>query len=103
MKKKNQETIEILKAFIIERREIWKIIGNENRINILYGLYERDQTWSELMFSLRINPKALRDHLHYLINYKMVFKNDGFYSLTKLGRNICELRFVQDIHAQLVL
>lgn len=90
-----------MRALIISQKTIWKTLSNVNRINILYKLYEGDQIWSDLMFSLRINPKSLRDHLNFLEEYNMVTKNDGVYSLTDFGKEVCELKFVQEIRAGL--
>lgn len=90
-----------LKAFTIAQKTIWKTLSNENRIKILYKLYEVDSTWSGLMFSLKINPKSLSSHLNFLIEYQMVDKNNGDYSITEFGREVCELRIFEDIKSSL--
>ena len=90
-----------MEAFAIAQKTIWKTLSNENRIKILYKLYEGDSTWSDLMFTLKINPKSLSNHLNFLIEYEMVEKRDGEYSLTEFGREVCELRIFEDIKSSM--
>jgi len=52
---------------------------------------------SDLMFSLKINPKSLSSHLNFLIEYQMVEKDNGDYIITEFGREVCELRMFEDI------
>jgi len=89
--------LEELKAFAIAQRTIWRTLSNESRVKILYKLYEGDSTWSDLMFSLKINPKSLSSHLNFLIEYQMVEKNNGDYTLTEFGGEVCELRVFEEI------
>lgn len=82
---------EILKGVAKSKVILFKLLGNENRIEILYELYESNKTWTELNNELQMNPKLMRDHLNYLIRYKIVEKKDNIYSLTDLGKDICDL------------
>lgn len=86
-----------MKAFAIAQNTIWKTLGNENRVKILYALYESDLSWSDLMFNLKINPKSLSGHLNHLIEYQMVEKKEGNYGITPFGREVCELRIFSEI------
>jgi len=81
----------MLKGVAKAKATIFKLLGNQNRIEILYELYESDKTWTELNNELHMNPKLMRDHLNYLIRYEIVEKRDNIYSLTDLGRDMCEL------------
>jgi len=69
-----------------------KALANEMRLNILYSLYERPKTWTEIVLELKINPKSLRDHLHFLIRSKLVRRKKpvGF-ELTAAGKTFIEL------------
>ena len=82
---------------MIAKETVFKTLSNRNRIEIISRLYDSDMTWSKLMFDVRVNPKSLRDHLNYLIEKKIVEKKEKKYSLTELGRDICELEFLSDI------
>lgn len=68
-------------------------MSNENRIMILYELYDSEKNWTKLHDKLKMNPKSLRDHLHYLIKYGIVIKNEDIYTLTDFGKGLCELNF----------
>lgn len=71
---------------------VTKAISNKTRLAILFSLYEKPKTWTELLFELRINPKSLRDQLQFLRDRKLVRKRMpvGF-ELTKTGRSVLEL------------
>lgn len=53
-----------------------KALANETRLNIIYSLYDKPKTWTDLLFELRINPKSLRDHLQYLRKSGLVKKRE---------------------------
>jgi len=59
-----------INAFIIMTRAL----ANETRLNLLYSLYKKPKTWTELIFEFQINPKSLRDHLNFLIKSGLVKK-----------------------------
>jgi len=52
----------VIKAYKLMMRAL----ANENRLDILYSLYKKPKTWTDLLFELKMNPKSLRDHLNYL-------------------------------------
>lgn len=54
-----------------------RALANETRLNLLYSLYKKPKTWSELIFEFKINPKSLRDHLNFLIESGLVRKKKG--------------------------
>ena len=91
--KENLTQIERRKALAIAYEKVWSILANRNRIEILFKLCEGEQNWSDLMFSLQINPRSLSSHLKFLQDYEIVNKNDKKYHLTELGKEICELNF----------
>jgi predicted transcriptional regulator len=74
-----------------------KALSNETRLSILYSLYERPKTWTELLFELKINPKSLRDHLNYLKKSRLVKKKKpvGF-EITTAGKAVMKLS-IKDI------
>jgi predicted transcriptional regulator len=53
-----------------------KAVSNEVRLDILYSLYEKPKTWTELIFELKINPKSLRDHISYLRKSGLIKKRE---------------------------
>jgi len=58
---------------------------------MLYSLYERSKTWSELIFEFQINPKSLRDHLYFLIESGLVRKKkDVGFELTDAATGFIE-------------
>jgi predicted transcriptional regulator len=75
-------------------------LANETRLRILYSLYQRPKTWTELMFELKLNPKSLRDNLLYLRNSHLVQKRKpkGF-ELTEAGKAVMELSIKQIFEA----
>ena len=92
-KKESLDGIQKRKALAIAYETVWSVLGNRNRIEILFKLCESEQSWSDLMFSLQINPRSLSAHLKYLQEYKIVMKQDKDYMLTDLGEKICEMNF----------
>jgi len=68
-----------------------KALANETRLEILYSLYEKPKTWTDLIFKLKINPKSLRDHLNYLKKSGLVKKKEpvGF-ELTDAAKTFIE-------------
>jgi len=79
--------------FLLKNVELWKLLGQEARIKILYHLYEGPASWSDLMYSNEINPKSLSSHLTQLIEYDLVRKtSDGYYRITGKGQDVCSLR-----------
>ena len=93
MEKKNLEQIQKSKTLAIAYETVWKILANRNRIEILFKLCESEQNWSDLMFSLQINPRSLSAHLKFLQEYEIIKKNGKKYYLTEIGEQICELNF----------
>ncbi len=84
--------------FIIANIDIFKTLSNENRVNILFALYEGDRLWDYLVYDLRINPKLVRDHTFHLIERGYITKNRGKgFTLTDLGRSLCELEFLRSL------
>ena len=63
---------EVIKAYKL----MMKALSHESRLDILYSLYEKPKTWTELLFELKINPKSLRDHLNYLKKSGLVRKGE---------------------------
>lgn len=53
-----------------------RALSNETRLDILYSLYKKPKTWTDLLFELKINPKSLRDHLNYLKKSGLVKKKE---------------------------
>lgn len=92
-KKETLEEIKKRKALAIAYETVWNILGNRNRIEILFKLCESEQSWSDLMFSLQINPRSLSAHLKYLQENEVVIKKDKAYLLTDLGKKICKMNF----------
>lgn len=82
------------KALAIAYETVWKILANRNRLEILFKLCESEQHFSDLMYSLQINPRSLSAHLKFLQEYEIVEKDGRIYSLTELGMKICELDFL---------
>jgi predicted transcriptional regulator len=82
----------IEKKFIDVYTVILKAVSNPTRLNILYSLYEKPKTWTELIFELEVNPKSLRDHLVFLRKARLVKKgkSKGF-ELTTAGKTFIEL------------
>lgn len=74
-----------------------RAIASETRLRILYSLYQQPETWTKIMFKLKINPKSLRDHLQYLRDSGLVKRRKpvGF-ELTKAGIAVMELS-IKDI------
>lgn len=89
------EKVKNRKALAIALENVWQVLGNRNRIEILFNLCDSEQTWSELMFSLQMNPRTLSLHLKYLQEYDIVSKHDDKYKLTSMGEKICELNFIK--------
>jgi len=77
-----------------------KALANETRLEILYSLYDKPKTWTELLFELQVNPKSLRDHLRFLERNGLVkkAKNVGF-ELTEAGQAFIELSLKDIINA----
>lgn len=88
----NEPEIAKKRDLVIAHKTIWEILANRNRVEILYKLYESELNWSGLMFSLRINPRALSSHLKSLQEYQAVDKNKKKYRLTETGKKVCELK-----------
>lgn len=86
-----------MKNFVLEHREAFHTLSNLNRINILYALYEKPQNWSDMMYDYRINPKSLKDHLVHLFARDYVEKGESGYLLTEKGRDLCELKFLDNM------
>jgi len=68
-----------------------RALANETRLNLLYSLYKKPKTWTELIFEFQINPKSLRDHLNFLIKSGLVKKRKtaGF-ELTEPAKHFVE-------------
>lgn len=77
-----------INAFIIMTRAL----ANETRLNLLYSLYKKPKTWTELIFEFQINPKSLRDHLDFLIKSGLVKKRAGAvgFELTEPAKQFIE-------------
>lgn len=76
-----------ISAFVIMTRAL----ANETRISILYSLYKKPKTWTELLFSLKINPKSLRDHLNFLTESGLVKKREPIgFELTEAAKGFIE-------------
>ena len=77
-----------------------RTLANETRLRILYSLYQRSKTWTEIMFELKLNPKSLRDNLLYLRKSSLVQrkKPKGF-ELTEAGKAVMELSIKQIFEA----
>ena len=93
-KTENIDEIQTKKALTIAHKTVWSVLANKNRVEILFKLCESELSWSDLMFSLKINPRSLSSHLKYLQEYEIVRKNDKNYSLTDIGEKLCELNFI---------
>ena len=92
-----KEKIQLKKTIISSYKDIIKIICNENRLTLLFILLDKEYTWSELLCHLKINPKSLWDAIRSLEKYDLLFKENDHYNLTQTGKNLCDIRFVQDI------
>ena len=92
-KKLNNEDIANRKALALSYETVWKVLANRNRVEILFLLCESDKSWSDLMYTIMINPRSLSAHLRYLKEYNIVTKNEKNYGLTEFGKRICELNF----------
>ena len=78
----------VLKAYL----QVQKIVSNENRLRILLALNKKPMSWSDLMFTCKVNPKALRDHLELLIESKLVDRaSDRLYESTHAGKALIEM------------
>lgn len=97
MEQNQKINLQALQEYAIAQKTIWKTLSNENRINILYKLYEGTASWSDLMFSLKINPKSLNSHLNFLMEHLMVEKTNGHYGITNFGKEVCEMRIFNEI------
>ena len=75
-------------------RAIWKALANENRLRILQSLSEEDSTFSNLMYSLRMNPRSLTSHLKWLRRHGFVSKEEKLYKLTEAGTALYKLEFL---------
>ena len=77
--------------------EMMRMLSNESRLHILYALYDKPKTWTELIFEIKTNPKSLKHHLDYLKRNKLVTRNkpQGF-KLTQAGKAFMELS-IEDI------
>jgi len=86
--------VEIEKKIIIAIATMMRALANETRLSILYKLYEKPRTWTELIFELKINPKSLKDHLEYLKKSHLVRKRKpvGF-ELTDSAKEFIESSF----------
>ena len=84
-----------MKDFVISNLDIFKTLSNRHRVNILYALYETDRLWADLVYDYKINPKLVRDHTNHLIERGYITKTRGKgFSITKKGRDLCELTFL---------
>ena len=97
----NQDDIANRKATALAHVTVWNVLGNENRLRILFMLCDSTQSWSDLMYTLKINPRSLSAHLRYLQQNEIVAKNGKDYSLTEFGNRICELNFFNPKYLEL--
>jgi len=85
-----EEAIEdaVIKAYV----ELGRVIMNENRVKILMLLDKKPHSWTDLMFTLRVSPKVLRDHLRILTANDLVQKGgkEG-YKITDASRAILNI------------
>lgn len=79
---------------LIKYKTIWEILANKHRIDIIFELLSKPSTWSELMYDLRINPRALASHLKYLQENNIIIKDERKYTLTEKGVSIANLDFI---------
>lgn len=68
--------MKIEKSVISAYKVMMRALANETRLDIIYSLYDKPKTWTDLLFELRINPKSLRDHLQYLRKSGLVKKRE---------------------------
>ncbi|MDT7891400.1 MAG: ArsR family transcriptional regulator [Thermoproteota archaeon] len=71
--------------------EVFQALASEVRIRIVKSLKEGPKTWSELMFSLKVNPKILDESLKRLIKAGVVIKDGNKYRLTDLGDYVLQI------------
>lgn len=74
-----------------EAAEVFYAVASEVRIRIIKTLQEGPKTWSELMFTLKVNPKILDESLKKLIKAGVVVKEKNRYRLTELGDYILQI------------
>ena len=90
------EQIQERKKLAKSYETLWKTLANHNRIEILFALCESDYTFSNLMYTIRLNPRSLSSHLKYLKQENIIDQEGKIYSLTQLGEKICLLTFLND-------
>jgi len=71
--------------------EILYAIAGETRLKIIRELSKGPKTWSELMFTLKVNPKVLDESLKRLIKAGVVVKEGNKYRLSGLGDYILQI------------
>ena len=77
----------------VEFIQVLKALCNINRLKILFLLSEHDSTWSDIVFTLRMNSKVVRDNIIILMNVGFVQKlgKRKGYRLTERGQMILKL------------
>jgi Predicted transcriptional regulator len=74
-----------------EVAEVFQAVSSENRLKIIKELSTGPKTWSELMFSLKMNPKILDESLKKLIQAGVIVKEGNKYRLTSIGDYILQI------------
>lgn len=79
------------KEKIKEAADVFYAIASENRLKVIKELEKGPKTWSELMFSLKMNPRILDESLKKLMKAGIIIKKSGKYRLTGLGDYILQI------------
>jgi len=66
---------------------LFKILSNPDRLQILDLLNPESHTFTEIMFTIGINPAVVNRHLAKLQEFNLIEKNeDGAYKTTDIGK-----------------